>query len=110
MSRTTRKCPPWAARWALRIAADPSYFYGKGDPQRCKWLHGYDGVNHDIGTPIKNSPRGFDRWGEVSSGNRRWAKRGAAKVIRRRFKKEIAVTLYESGDFSVAGHDEIDYN
>ena len=104
MSRTKRTKPEWAIRWSKAITQDRDAYinYRKFSINRNKWLNGYDGVYHDIGMPRNNSPRGYDRWDEVGRSNRRWAKRGAAKVIRRRFKKEIAAILRESGDFSVA--------
>lgn len=86
----------------LRDAEDWWSYRGK-DKERDKYFNGRDGVRGVYGEPCSKSPKGYCGWCDHGGPNSRWAKRGAARAIRNRYKKFIReeVRLLEVGDDEV---------
>lgn len=61
--------------------------------ERDRYLNGRDGVSGYYGEPCSKSPNGYNRWNDRDGNSSRWCKRGAAKVIRNRYKKMIREEL-----------------
>lgn len=102
MSRTTRKTF-YDIRPGLRRENIQEWTGYRGKTiERDRYINGRDGVRGSFGEPFGDSPKGFEPWCD-REGNSRWAKRGAARVIRNRYKKIIReeVRLLEAGDDEV---------
>ena len=85
----------------LRDAEDWWSYRGR-DKERDKYFNGRDGAHGGYSEPCSKSPHGYNTWCD-HSGNSRWAKRAAARVIRNRYKKFVLeeVRLLEVGDDEV---------
>jgi hypothetical protein len=86
MSRTTRNYYP---KLTLREADETISRPATYNRWATRWTNGYDGCSSDIGTGFSGAPRGYDTWEEVSGmKGKRFAKRHAARIVRRRGKAE----------------------
>jgi hypothetical protein len=95
MSRTTRasRMDHWSTKRRQRYVADSvqvaPYLRGTGDIRRDRAFNNYDqGWGSDCHEAF-DGPRGFCTWSEVGRNSKSSAKRGAAKMIRRRGIREI---------------------
>lgn len=99
MSRTTRKTF-YDNQPSLRVSRIEEWTGYRGKTtSRDRYLNGYDGVRGTFGEPCSKSPNGYDRWND-REGASKWAKRGASKVMRNRFKRAIReeVRLLDAAD------------
>ena len=88
MSRTNRKTF-YDIHPGRRERDDLDWWSYRGrDKERDKYFNGRDGVRGSFGEPCSSSPKGYDRWND-REGASKWAKRGASKVMRNRFKRSI---------------------
>jgi hypothetical protein len=95
MSRTFRKPPGFAMP-----SANPAYHlndtsYGDRYQRHIDRLKlGMDGVyQSNVCEPTPDAPKGFHTWNTVPTGGRKYAKRMAAKILRRRGAHDIQRTL-----------------
>lgn len=102
MSRTNRKTfyNYYSPRMRQRVAED--WFEGRGPIERDPYFNGRDGVRGTWHGESSRGPKGYCGWDDHDGDDSRWAKRGAAKVIRRRGVKLIKQEL----DIMEAGDDE----
>lgn len=99
MSRTTRRRPYGFNKnepiW-LRAKAEHEPGHRWNDINRNDIFNNRDAKSYgDTGCPSNRGPKGYEAWDTVSPSNRRWAKRGASKVLRRRADREIVKELRE---------------
>lgn len=103
MSRTKRKTF-YDDKPSRRIRDAEDWWSYRGRAiERDRYLNGRDGVEGSYGDPSSNGPKGYCCWGDRTGPNSRWCKRGAARVIRNRYKKFIReeLRLLEAGDDEV---------
>ena len=99
MSRTTRKRPYGFNKGEWIHERAKAGDYDRKDFAKADIYHNRDAKPYGSVCMAFNGPKGYCTWETVGDNGRRWAKRGAARIIRNRFKKEIAAALRESGDF-----------
>ena len=91
MSRTRRHYHPL-------LTSDARTRKNTGDIDRDRYYNGYDGSTSDCHAPSSAGPKGYDTYNEVGSGTKKWAKRAAAKVVRRRAIDDINEIINEADD------------